>query len=212
MSPIPVSEINRFTREEGEKVRHLIGMRCYCIRPDGQPDPNCKDHENGGWLYRNEQPIVGLVTGVNFHKDLMATGAFIPGDCVFSPQGNYTVSEMDKIIFTWPEVYGPGEPLIRGKETADNLYYEAVKALYCVDEDKVVYRQDVDFQFSGKTIIWNWTGKSGQAKAPAAGKRYTIKYKAYIEWIAFVPPVVRVSHGKDMGNKVMLRKRHLFEK
>ena len=211
MSPIQVSEINRFTREEGEKVKHLIGMRCFCIRPDGQPDPNCRQHENGGWLYKDEKIITGIVTGVNFHKDLMETGAFIPGDCVFSPQAGVVVSEMDKIIFTWPEVYGPGEAVIRSGEEGDTLYYQPVKALYCVDEDGIRYYQDKDFRFEGKRIVWTWDGKPADGTLPATGWRYTIKYMAYIEWIAFVPPVTRRSHSKDISNKVILRKRHIFE-
>jgi hypothetical protein len=224
----------------------------------------------------NEQTIVGLVTSVAFHKNLMDTGAFIPGDCVFSPQSGVVVSEMDKIIFTWPDVYGPGDSLERKYEDRDRLYYEGVTALVCIDEDRVRYTQGVDFRLNGKDIIWRWAGKDGAAgpwaastaveigatcrptvadgfrylctgvsgdaktgatapvwstyavgasitdnhvtwrkeqysKAPATGKRYAIKYKAYIEWIVFVPPMTRRSHGRDMGNKVMLRKKHLME-
>lgn len=212
MSPIDVAAADRFTEGEGENVKHLVGMRCWCIGNDGQPDPNCDQHENGGWLYVDEQPITGTVTGINYHKDLMETGAFMPGDCVFSPTSDVTVSEMDKIIFTWPEVYGAGDPLRRGNGPADNLYYEAVKSVYCVDEHKVRYAEGTDFRFVGKTIEWVWTGKPTEGKKPAIGTRYTVKYRGYLEWIAFVPPVTRISRGEDMGNKVMLRKKHLLEK
>jgi hypothetical protein len=197
--------------EEGEEVRHLIGLRCFCHGADGQPDPNCTLHENGGWYYGDARTIVGLVTDISQRRELMETGVFMPGDCVFSPLTQDTVSEGDKIIFTWPLPYGQGDPLLRGSTASDNLYYEGVKAIFCIDENRVIYKQDIDFRLSGKQIIWAWTGKTSPAKEPAAGIRYTIKYTAFIEWIAFVPPVERITHGDDLGSKVMLRKKHLVE-
>lgn len=207
---IDVAAADRFTDGEGEEVRHLIGMRCFCIGRDGQPDPNCKQHELGGYLYVDEQPITGLITGISYQKDLRENGIFAPGDCIFSPTSDNVVSEMDKIIFTWPGVYGPGDPLVRGRANADQLYYEATSAIFCVDEDKVTYIEGTDFRFVGKTIEWIWTGKPINGKTPAIDKRYTVKYKGYLEWIAFVPPMTRISHGNDMGNKVMLRKKHMW--
>jgi hypothetical protein len=202
--------VDAHVEREGEHVRLLIGMRCFCIGADGQPDPNCDQHENGGYLYVDEQPVTGLVTSVRYNKDLMEAGIFLPGDCVFSPTSDVTVSEMDKIIFTWPEVYGAGDPLVRGNGAGDNLLYEAVSALYCIDENKVRYVENTDFIFSGKKILWNWQGKPLEGKVPSFGDRYTVKYKAYLEWIAWLPPETRRSHGADMGCKVMLRKKHLW--
>ena len=206
--PIPVPKIDQFTEEEGELVRHLVGVKCWCHGPDGQPDPNCTEHENGGWLYIDEQQITGLVTGITAHRNLMETGVFNPGDCVFSPTSDVTVSEGDKIIFTWPLPAGQGDPVVRGLADYDTLYYEAVGGIVCIGEDGSRYRQDIDYRLEGKRIVWNWAGKTGGTR-PRLGLRYTIKYTAYIEWIAFVPPVTRISAGEDMGTKVMLRKKHL---
>lgn len=207
--PIPVDAVDSFVEDEGEEVRHLTGLRCFCHGADGQPDPNCKQHESGGWLYVDEKIIVGLVTGISQHRELMETGVFMPADCVFSPLTENTVSEGDKIIFTWPLPYGQGDPLVRGAGNSDNLYYAGVSNLFCIDEDKVIYKPELDFKLVDKTIVWKWAGKTGVT--PAEGTRYTIKYKAYIEWIAFVPPMERISHGEDIGSKVMLRKKHLME-
>jgi hypothetical protein len=209
--PIPVSAIDQFTVEEGEEVRHLVGMRCWCHGPDGQPDPNCTEHEAGGWVYANEKNIVGLVTDISQNAELMETGVFLPGDAIFSPLSTDVVSEGDKIIFTWPLPFGQGDPLVRGITASDRLYYEGVAGIFCIDEDKTSYTQDTDYRLNGKAIEWDWTGKPVLGKKPAAGKRYTVKYQAYIEWLAFVPPVTRISHGVDMGAKVMLRKKHLME-
>ena len=211
MAGIPVPEIDQFTDEEGEEVLHSIGLRCYCHGPDGQPDPNCKDHENGGWLFLNQRTIVGLVTSITQHKELMETGAFMPGDCVFSPNSVDTVSEGDKITFTWPLPFGQGDVLVRGAKKSDRLYYAAVGGLVCIDQHKTFYKQDRDYQLQGKEIIWSWEGKPSDGKAPTFGLRYTFKYTAFVEWIAWVPPMQRISVGVDCGAKVMLRMKHLSE-
>lgn len=207
--PIPVAAINTFVEQEGETVRHLVGMRCWCHGATGQPDPNCTAHEDGGWVYANEQTITGLVTDISQRRELMETGAFMPGDCVFSPLSTVIVSEGDKIIFTWPLPYGQGDPLQRGIDLADDLYYVAEKAIFCMDENKVRYYQGTDFRFAGKKIEWVWQDKPVSGKKPAPGVKYTIKYMAFIEWLVFVPPVERISNGEDIGSKVMLRKKHL---
>jgi len=207
--PIPIESVNTFVEEEGEQVRHLIGLRCFCHDANGQPNPNCTEHESGGWLYVDEKYITGLVTDISQRRELMETGAFMPGDCVFSPLTTDTVSEGDKIIFTWPLPYGQGDALERGTSTGDKLYYEGVSGIFCIDENRGIYHQDSDYQLSGKNIIWDWAGKIGIK--PTVGTRYTIKYKAYIEWLAFVPPIERITNGDDLGSKVMLRKRHLLE-
>jgi len=43
------------------------------------------------------------------------------------------------------------------------------------------------------------------------GTKYTVKYMAFIEWIAMDPPTNRISAGVDIGSKVLLRKKHIFE-
>jgi len=209
---IPVSAVDQFVEEEGEQVRHMIGIRCFCHGADGQPDPNCKEHEVGGWLFLEERTITGLVTDITQRRELMETGVFEPGDCMFSPLSEDTVSEGDKIIFTWSLPHGQGDPLVRSSQDYDTLYYEAVKSILCYDENKVFYKQDRDFRFEGKKIVWQWTGKSQDGKTPRMFTRYVVKYHAYIEWLVFVPPVTRVSAGEDIGSKVMLRKKHLMER
>ena len=211
--PIPVEAADQFTMEEGELVLHALGMRCFCHGADGQPDPNCTEHENGGWLYMEETPITGLVTDISNRRELMETGAFMPGDCIFSPTSDVSVSEGDKITFTWALPFGQGDVLIRSTGASEGLYYAAVKGMVCIDENKTFYKQDRDYQLQGKEIIWEWDGKEDDpaAKTPAAGIRYSIKYTAFIEWIAFVPPITRISAGENMGDKVMLRKKHLME-
>lgn len=207
LSPVPV---DAFVDQEGEVVTHWIGMRCWCHGPDGQPDPNCTAHEPGGFLYREPHEISGLVTDISQRKELMALGVFLPGDCVFSPLTTDTVSEGDKIVFSWPLAHGAGDPQVRGAGAADVLTYAAVSALYVGDEWGQKYAEGTDFRFVGREIQWEWAGKPAAGLQPAEGTRYVAKYKGLIEWIAFVPPVERISHGEDLGSKVILRKKHLL--
>jgi hypothetical protein len=209
--PIPVAAVNNFVRTEGERVRHFFGMRCPCTDELGQPDPNCDMHELGGWFYPEEQNIIGLVTGISSHKEWLQAGVALPGDCVFSPLSQDTVSCGDKIIFTWPLAFGQGDPLLRGATASDTLFYPGVKSIYCMDINRVKYTEGVDFRINGRSIEWSWTGKPLAGKAPELGVKYTVKYMAYIEWIALDPPTTRISAGQNFGDKVLLRKKHLYE-
>jgi hypothetical protein len=211
--PIPVTAVNRLVQDEGERVRHFVGLRCPCHggNADGQPDPNCVLHELGGWFYPEEANIVGLVTSISEHRDWIEAGVALPGDSVFSPLTQDTVSEGDKIVFTWPIPFGQGDPLLRGAGDTETLYYPPARGIYCIDENRVKYAEGTDYRLTDRTIEWAWMGKPAEGKKPALGIKYTIKYMALIEWIAMDPPSTRISAGNDIGSKVLLRKKHLFE-
>lgn len=210
--PIEPVAIDNFVREEGELVYHYAAIVCPCQDDKGMPDPNCKLHELGGYRYVDGRQITGLITGIENRKELMASGLFLPADCLFSPLSEEKIAEHDKIVFTWPLPFS-GDVVLRSDiEDFDYLSYEADKAMVCIgdDENATRYYEGVDFQLDGKKIIWEWEGKEG-AK-PDVGTRYSIRYKAFIEWIAFIPPSNRVSHGFDIGDKVFLRRKHLLER
>ena len=206
---IPVPQVDALVEQEGDYVVHEVGLRCFCFNDSGQPDPTCNEHQNGGWLYCESETIQGLVTGISQNRELVEAGILIPGDCVFSPLSDAVVTEGDKITFTWPLPYGQGDPLVRSNENKEDTYYKPVRAIYCIDENKAKYREGIDFRFVDKTIQWLWDGKPLEGIAPAGGIRYTVKYMAFLEWIAYVPPVERINNGNNLGSKVILRKRHL---
>jgi len=207
--PIKAKEVDTLTLNEGEWVRHMVGIPCFCIDKHGQLTPNCRKHDVMGRIYVSDTKIKALVGGMNNHKEWIQAGIAYPGDCVLSPLTKDTVSAGDKIIFSWPEPFGEGDQLQRDVDDADLLTYEAIKALYCVDEKLVYYKQERDFIFNGKKIVWRWVGKPAEGKTPNIGVRYTVKYKGLLEYIAFDAPVERVSAGVDIGSKVLLRRLHL---
>jgi hypothetical protein len=142
----------------------------------------------------------------------METGFVNPGDCVFSVSPNLSnpPADFDKITFTWDENVSGGQVIIRGealdrnKDLAPNedlLYYQASKAIYCEDETGKEYFQKSDFSFEGKKIVWH--------HPPADRIRYTIKYKAYLEWLIYDSPMTRRDQDRDLGYRIILRKKHM---
>jgi|19_taG_2_1085344.scaffolds.fasta_scaffold01200_6 hypothetical protein len=210
----------------GQVVIHELGIACTCrsgphaasaVRGSG--DLACSKCENG-ILYREPLQIMGLVIGTSSSRELVETGFINPGDCLFSISPNLKdpPSDFDKITFTWPENIGDGQVIVRGLSASDDpasgalnlynlaanedfLHYQGVQAIYCEDEHGKVYNQGSDFRFEGRKIVWS--------NGPAVKDRYTIKYKAYLEWIVYNSPMSRRDRDTDIGYRIVLRKKHL---
>lgn len=201
MSLDPV-ELDRFIDEEGEWVTHLTGLRCWCLTSDGQPRVTHTECE-AGYLYRNPREIIGLITAIDQQKLWMQIGFAQPGDCVFSPRSDETgLSDRDKIVFLDPSPISEGQVIVRAHEATDALHYSASGAIYCEGEGAVEYHEKVSFVLEGKAIRW----LSGQPQ-PAEGTQYALKYYGFLEWYVFMPPALRYSSLKDIGKKVLLRKK-----
>ncbi len=132
------------------------------------------------------------------------------GDLVFSPQIGTTLSDYDKVQLTWVEgIPYEGELLIRGTSATDTTLYgiEAVPLDGCITVDPTTgtvtkYTPGVDFTFSSNVITW-------ATNAPAAGSIYSLKYAALVDWIVLAPPQPRRERGTSLGQRVILRKKHI---
>lgn len=228
------SRLEELIESRGDTVIHETGSACpVCqvhdvygstILRDGVPATissgriNCPRCYGVGWIYRNPQSILGLVTSVQSgaNKTLIENGWAVPGDAVFSPSLNeLPLSDFDRITMCHPVPVGAGETIIRGSanmednagldtgltENQDRLWYIPECTIWCEDEDGVAYTQDVDFTFDEKII--NWT------TGPAIGKVYVLKYFAYPEWIVFASPFTRFDNNRSLGQKVLIRKSHV---
>lgn len=200
----------------GQVVIHEIGIACTC-RKSGLFDSvvagtsfcsNC----NNGWLYRKPRKIQAMFASTSTQNRLVSEGLLMPADTVISvsPGLQGPPSQYDRITFTWPEPIGDGQVIVRGLEAEsrsdlnsneDFLYYSPASAVYVEDEDGVEYKEDINFTFSGKKIVWS--------SGPEVRKRYTIKYNAYLSWIVFVPPSMRRDRGVSLGARILLRKSHI---
>jgi hypothetical protein len=220
-----------FINNRGETILHEVGLRCICNNEDlhaGQTHHGAHPHRRRrkfgcsvcggeGYVYRNPRKIVALLTSVSQTRQQIGAGWAEPGDGILSIKPGVLVSGMDKFTFLWPEVVPEGQVLVRGAaQVSDNLtrktdldsdedllWYSATGAVHCEDEDGVEYDSGSDFILNGSRVI-KWVGTK-----PAARKVYTIKYKAYLEWLAFFPPDIRRDRDRDLGQRVGIRKRHV---
>lgn len=179
----------------------------------------CPSCYGDGYIYRNPRKVKGLLTSVTAQKtrNMTEMGYLLPGDMVFSPSLSAgIISDFDKITFLYPTDVNEGQVILRGaahmeenqlidpglEPHEDRIWYEAVCASWCEDENKVQYKQGTDFVFSKRKVQWI-------GSAPAKGVLYTIKYSAYTEWVAFENTMTRVDRGRTLGGRVALRRRHI---
>ena len=179
---------------------------------------DCEACHGDGFIYRNAQVIIGLLTQVNAgNRQLIDIGLAFPGDCVFSPSlGAPEINDMDKITLCITDVLNEGQVIQRNaarlsnakfRHTAlaaneDRLWYAGDGcAVWCEDENNVVYNVDGDYVIENNVLRW-------VGKRPADGVFYTIKYAYYPEWIVYASPLQRFDRGRDLKQRVVLRKKH----
>jgi hypothetical protein len=189
----------------------------------------CQRCGGEGWLYRDAQLVTGMATNIRQQRNILDAGITEPGDMMFSilpasgdgdscGEASRRVSAYDKFIATWAQPIHDGNVIVRGAANMgenkllntqlnpdeDRLWYEPAKAIWCESEDGTVYNEGADFTLGpGKIIKW-------MAGGPVPGTRYAIKYEAYCEWICFQGPNERRDRdGKDLGQQIMLRRRHI---
>ncbi len=226
---------SEFIERRGDLVIHEQGIACPACRGEDFYSSNilendqpkrirtlgCRNCQGDGFLYRNATPIRGLLTSIQSgaNKQLIDSGFMIPGDCTFSPllEQCPTLSDFDKITFTHAQPINEGQVILRNAarlghnqtiptdltEDEDRLWYQSDCALWCEDEYGVVYKQGPDFLLQGRKIQWI-------GNRPEINTFYTVKYKAYLEWVLWASPFERIDHGRTLGPRVLLRKKHVY--
>lgn len=224
------SNLEGLINNRGETVIHEIGLKCTCGLEDtyaGQMERThiprtrkiyrCDICGGSGNIYRNPKRIIAIITDIRENISREESGWLVPGDCIMSVKPGYKVSSSDLITFTWSQPLPEGQVILRGagttsdnssrktnlEENEDRLWYSADSAIWCEDEDGVVYHGGSDFVLDGSKII-KWQGR-----APIKNKRYVVKYNAFLEWEAFAPPNVRRDRDRSLGDRVLLRKLHI---
>lgn len=195
-------------------------------------DPSCPRCNGIGFLYRAPRTVRGMVTSMKSQRNMLAAGYGTPGDMVFSPQfyanpqctGSLSLSSYDKLTATWAQSVDEGQVIVRGAanmgENAalqtdinpdeDRLWYEPTEAVWCEDEYGTQYTEHVDQKQTGDFILGPGRLVRWVRNQPPVGTRYSIKYRAYLEWIVFVPPQERLDRdGINLGQLVLLRRRNV---
>jgi len=218
-SKVSVNRQSEFIKRHGESVKYSQGMKCTCtlsqtgyVLDPNRANPNCKACNGLGWVWLDKGKIIGMVTNISQHKELLQSGIASPGDLVFSPNIPQTLSDYDRIQLTWKEGIPYEGELITRSDTSDTdtANYSILDVSECITVDPVTgdvayYVKDTDFTIEGRSITWDVVGGS----EPDPGTPYSIKYSALVDWIVFAPPQPRRERGTNLGQKVLLRKKHV---
>lgn len=205
--------IDEVVRAYGDWVVWEQGLPCGCQVPGGlRIAAGCPRCEGEGFVWTDPQRLKGILMGIRSDRRLASMGWLNPGDLTFSTDAHTRVHDFDRITLTVPEHTEP-EILVRGQSfkdgvpglapEEDRLAYQAVEPIECVAHDRLdqPFVHGDDYVFAGKTIRW--------LEPPPDGTTIVIKYEALTEWIAFASPFELIDRGRHLGQRVLLRKRHL---
>ena len=225
------ARLEELIQARGDEVIHETAVACPCRngdvfaalvhvegKPANQRGLDCPQCQGDGFIYRNARRIKGLITSIESgsQRQLLDIGYAVPGDAQFSPSLQAgTLSDFDKITICGTVPVNEGQVIMRGahtiednalyvtdlEENEDRLWYRPGCSIWCEDENGVVYTQGSDFTFENKKIVW--------INGPDVKTLYTVKYTAYLEWVIYSTPMTRFDNGRNLGQRVLLRKKHV---
>lgn len=207
-----------FFSEQGDRAYWYSGSLCSCGTNPGSPSDRarsvttCKACGGLGVVYPLPPVYIrGIVSHAMQDRTLLETGMSISADdLVWSsdPWGEGPISPYDLLVLvgdphTWPF---EGQVLTRGFGSADALWYTAgaLVSVTSSDPSTGIITAYTGATISGKNVDW-----SASANPPAAGAQYSVTYRAQYEWVCFLPPMVRYENTQSLGQKAVLRKRHI---
>lgn len=220
-SSIDIGGQQNFIQRHGEWLNYSTGMKCTCMNmmdgsnlPDAnRADPTCEACKGLGWLWEPQDQILGMVSNITQQKDLIESGLVSPGDLVCSPQLDITLMDYDKIQIPWSEgIPQEGQLIQRSDTNVDETFYPIMKVNDLITVDKSTgmvthYTEGTDFTFDKEhpSNQITWTGSN----IPGWGLVFSIKYEALVDWIVFTLPQPRKERGTNLGQRVMMRKKHV---
>lgn len=198
----------RLTRDHGEYVTHYPVLKCSCQQDGDHPKPTCKVCLGSGRVYGSARTVKGLIAGISAQdKALLTAGIAMPGDMTFSPdlRSRVSIHDYDMIRLGYGQPF-EGEIVTRGQDTLSYAPANLTDVEFHNPVSGAVtrYTAPADFTVSGRQIAW----VSG--RGPAHGQRYSVRYYARYDWVVY-PGVTlqREQRGTNLGQRVLLRKRHL---
>lgn len=206
---------DQFVADHGDRVLWFRATKCSCgrSRDPHRAQPTCVACEGTGWRYDPPVELLALVTGVGGReKSLIEAGLVSPGDMVLglAPSEPHQLKDWDKIRLTWdPGLPYDGDVLIRGTGSTDRLTYEARRIRAVTDVHPATgavttYGEGTSFTVAGRELTW----VAGQPQ-PLAGESYTVDYEPNWDWVVLSRPLSRFERGQSLGQRVLLRQRHL---
>lgn len=215
-SSFDIRQQNRLFNGHGDYVLYFPGRKCSCASEfdSNRANPNCRVCLGLGYYYTTSLTIRGLVTGITSQKMLMEAGIALPGDLVFSQEmmSPDPLTDMDMIrLAEWDGQPYEGDIVTRGAGNADLLVYPATNIVSVAQSDTDLgtvtnYVEGADFTLTPPSNQLVWTGVG---TTPAVGSSYAVKYLALFDWIVLAPPNQRYERATPIGNRVLLRKKHI---
>lgn len=206
----------QFIRDHGERLTYYAALPCGCgSTPDpARADVNCPLCGGSGRRYQDGKELRGIITDIHREKSLLEAGIAHSGDCVLG------LGPRERIIFAdWDLVEMPfwvggsavwGDIIRRNPEGPDDFLPHVVKTMQVCESvnpetnEVTAYTLGTHFVVSGNTLSWI----DGQPQ-PDPDTFYVVRYTALLQWVAFLPPSDRYDAGRSIGQKVLLRKRHI---
>ncbi len=206
--------VNEINRTYGDWLIWEQGLPCACrVAGALRMTAGCPRCEGEGFIWVRPEKLKGIVMPVHADRRLLSTmGWLSPADLTFSTDVHSRIQDFDRITLTVPlpadpevitrgQAHRDGVPGVEADE--DRLSYQAVTPIHCAtyDHPETALVHGDAYVFSGKTLRW--------LRPPPDGTVYVLKYEALTEWIAFSSPFETLDRGKHLGQRVLLRKRHL---
>lgn len=214
-STFNVRQQNGMIERHGDFVSYFPGRKCSCSTDldTNRGNPNCRVCLGLGYYYGTSQTLFGLVTGITSQKMLMEAAIALPGDMVFSQRMMEPIpaTDMDMIrLSDWDGQPYEGDILQRGAGTTDRLVYLATDIVSVAQSDPELgtvqtFVEGTDFTHAVLSDQLVWLNNA----QPGEGTSYSVKYLALFDWIVLAPPNQRYERGTPLGNRVLLRKKHI---
>ena len=207
------TRLGEVARTYGDWVIWEQGLPCACRAASSlRMAAGCARCEGEGFIWITPEKLKGILLPAHSDRRLAAMGWLGPSDLTLSTDAYHPVHDFDRITLTTPlpsepeiitrgQAYREGLPGLAPSE--DRLSYQATEAITCVVHDRPdepLVHGDA-YVFVGKALRW--------LKPPADGTVYVVKYRAITEGIAFQSPFEIIDRGKPLGQRVLLRKRHM---
>ncbi len=202
--------IGAIVRQYGDWVLWEKGLPCACHAASRlRMAAGCDRCGGEGFVWTDPRRLKAVLLPLHSDRRLASLGWAVPGDMTLGPAPHTRVHDFDRITLTTP-TEAEAEVIERGRgdrvpglaPQEDLLAYHATNPIACVLHDQPgEFRFEEDYVFEGKVIRW--------LRPPPDGTIYVVKYEALVEWLAFSSPLEVLDRGKNLGQRVLLRRRHL---
>ena len=180
-----------FVQERGVDVQYYASRLCSCIaQNNGVRDPECDCI--GGYYYDDPKIYRVLVTSRKFLTRTHQAGVFLQGSAnvtipryAIGPDG--TLFEMDMFskinrgdVIVLPSSFHRDTDILT-KGIRDEIWTFNIQTIHRISQEKLIYREGIDYSFIDTTIIWHPENGS----VPEDDTAYAVEFTSnqqYLVW------------------------------